>query len=429
MAVDTPARIAVLGAGPVGLEAALYARFLGYQVDIFERDQPGANLLRWGQVRMFSPFGLNSSPLGLAALAAQDSNFRAPCAEEILTGRQWWERYVLPLSKTDLLVDHIHSQTTVVAVAKAGLLKSEAVGQVARDDAVFRLLLRDADGNESIQFADVVIDTTGVFGNPNWLGDGGIPAQGELAFRSQIEYGLPDVLERDRDRFANRHTLVVGGGFSAATTALALQQLIAETPLTTATWLTRNAPGAEILERIPGDPLLERDRLVHAANRLARVPSTRFRYLAGCSVSRIVELEASLDQLGGSRRWSVEVQPLSGEPIELITCDQLVANVGYRPDTSIYSELQVQECYASQGPLKLAAVLSGSSGDCLQQKCPGPSALLNPEPHFYILGSKSYGRNSHFLFQTGLQQIRDLFTVIGDRAALDLYDGVPGLGR
>ena len=37
MAVDTPAKIAILGAGPIGLEAALYDRYLGYEVDVFER--------------------------------------------------------------------------------------------------------------------------------------------------------------------------------------------------------------------------------------------------------------------------------------------------------------------------------------------------------------------------------------------------------
>jgi hypothetical protein len=51
----------------------------------------------------------------------------------------------------------------------------------------------------------------------------------------------------------------------------------------------------------------------------------------------------------------------------------------------------------------------------------GPQALLNPEPDFYILGAKSYGRNSRFLIATGLKQIRDLFTIIGDREDLDLY--------
>lgn len=37
MALDTPARIAIVRAGPTGLEAALYARFLGYDVEIYEQ--------------------------------------------------------------------------------------------------------------------------------------------------------------------------------------------------------------------------------------------------------------------------------------------------------------------------------------------------------------------------------------------------------
>ena len=74
MAIDTPAKLAILGAGPIGLEAALYARFLGYDVAIFDEAEVAANVRRWGHVRMFTPFGMNRSPLGLAALAAQDEN-------------------------------------------------------------------------------------------------------------------------------------------------------------------------------------------------------------------------------------------------------------------------------------------------------------------------------------------------------------------
>ncbi len=36
MAVDTPAVIAIIGAGPIGLEAALYGRYLGYDVRLFD---------------------------------------------------------------------------------------------------------------------------------------------------------------------------------------------------------------------------------------------------------------------------------------------------------------------------------------------------------------------------------------------------------
>jgi hypothetical protein len=50
--------------------------------------------------------------------------------------------------------------------------------------------------------------------------------------------------------------------------------------------------------------------------------------------------------------------------------------------------------------------------------------LINPEPNFYILGSKSFGRSSQFLYSLGLQQIRELFTLIGERKGLDLYSTI-----
>ena len=46
-------RIAVLGAGPVGLEAALYARKLGYPVTVYERGRLAEHVQRWGAVSRF----------------------------------------------------------------------------------------------------------------------------------------------------------------------------------------------------------------------------------------------------------------------------------------------------------------------------------------------------------------------------------------
>jgi hypothetical protein len=91
--------------------------------------------------------------------------------------------------------------------------------------------------------------------------------------------------------------------------------------------------------------------------------------------------------------------------------DLVVANVGFHPDVGLYRELQVHQCYASEGPMKLAAALlgaSGGGGDCLAQTSMGADTLKSPEPDFYILGSKSYGRNSAFLIKLGLEQIEDL---------------------
>ena len=95
-----------------------------------------------------------------------------------------------------------------------------------------------------------------------------------------------------------------------------------------------------------------------------------------------------------------------------LNVDRIVANPGYRPNPEPFSELQIHRCYATEGPIKLAAHLLGqTSGDCLQQTGGGPELLRNPEPNFYIIGAASYGRDSRFLMQVGLRQVDELFTM------------------
>jgi thioredoxin reductase len=422
MAVDTPATIAILGAGPSGLEAALYARFLGYAVVIFERGRVGEHLRQWGHVRMFSPFGMNCSPLALAALAAQDESWQPPADDALLTGGEFVARYLEPLAATDLLSDHIRVGHEVLAVGRENFLKEDAPGSEDRGAFDFRLLARDAEGREYIEQADVVIDTTGVFGQSNWLGSGGIPAPGERAARSRIEYRLPDILGERREDYAGRHTLVIGSGFSAATNVVALARLAREAPGTRVSWITRREPPAGQpgpIRLIENDRLSARQELAIQANALCEQADSPVEYWPATDVEAIrANAEASAFQ--------VEV---SGERNGMFPFDRIIANVGFRPDALLYRELQIHQCYASEGPMKLAAALLGSAdGDCLDQTSHGPQTLLNPEPHFYILGHKSYGRNSSFLLSIGLRQIVEAFTIIGDRPTLDLYAGV-GAGK
>lgn len=417
MAVDTPARIAVLGAGPIGLEAALYARYLGYDVDIYERGDVADSVLRWGHVRLFTPWRNNVSPLGLAALAAQDDGWRPPDDEAILTGRQFAETYLLPLARSDLLIDGLHTHNEVVTVGRQSQLKGDHVGSDAREDDDFRLLVRDATGKESIASADVVIDATGTFGNHNWLGRGGIQALGELAAHESIDYGLPDILGHDRPTYAGKRVLVVGAGYSAATSIAALAELAEAATGTQVLWITRTTlgdGGAEPIATIANDSLAERDRLARAANASAQGSSPAVEYRSSTMIEAIEHLTTG--------RLAIH---LSGDHNDTVEVDRIIANVGYRSDNRIYSELQVHECYASGGSMKLAASLAGNrSADCLSQTSFGPPSLMTTEPDFYILGSKSYGRDSRFLLSIGLAQVRDLFTIIGDRADLDLYKTV-----
>ena len=128
MAIETPARIAVVGAGPLGLETALYARYLGYDVDLYERGRVAEHVLRWGHVRMFTPFERLRSPLGLAALTAQDPAWKPPAEDALLTGQEWAQHYLIPLSQSDLLIDGLHEQSEVLSIGREGLLQGELAG-------------------------------------------------------------------------------------------------------------------------------------------------------------------------------------------------------------------------------------------------------------------------------------------------------------
>ncbi|PZS01398.1 MAG: hypothetical protein DLM56_14875 [Pseudonocardiales bacterium] len=117
---------------------------------------------------------------------------------------------------------------------------------------------------------------------------------------------------------------------------------------------------------------------------------------------------ASLEQQDGQVRVGIAT---STGPITYLQADHVIGLTGYTGDASLYRQLQVHECYATAAPIALSAVLLGAqSGDCLAQPAVGFDVLRNPEPNFYILGSKSYGRLNTFLLRSGYQQVSDLVT-------------------
>ena len=103
----------------------------------------------------------------------------------------------------------------------------------------------------------------------------------------------------------------------------------------------------------------------------------------------------------------------------MLTVDNVVACVGYRPDTSLTRELQVHYCYATEGPMRLAASLlaaGGGGGDCLAQEQPGDGTLLSPEPGVFIIGMKSYGRGSAFLLRYTTFRMTNLYKYLQKHA-------------
>jgi thioredoxin reductase len=412
MAKQASPRLAILGAGPIGVEAALYARALELPATVYERGRVGEYLHRWGHIRLFSPFGMNATTLGRAAIQAEKPDHEFPADGDYLTGRQHLASYLEPLARTAGLREVIRTDAQVMYVGRRGFLKNESPGAAQRSQQPFRLLIREGKSRERIEEADVVLDCTGTYGQHRWLGEGGIPAVGEPGAEAQINYGLEDLLGERRATYAGKYVLVIGAGYSAATTVCNLASLAEQAADTWVIWLARGS-NSQPVKRIPNDPLRERDRLAVRANLLATRTDANVEF----HNQSVVE---SIESTGPEKGFRVTAR-CAGKP-RTWDVERIIANVGYTPDTNLYRELQVHECYASLGPMALAAaLLKHAGGDCLTIPAQGADTLRNPEPNFFVLGAKSYGRNSHFLLRNGFNQIREVFTLITGKPGLDLY--------
>jgi thioredoxin reductase len=386
--VDPP-RLAILGAGPIGLEAALQAATLQLPFTVYERGRVGEHWHRWGHVRLFSPFGTNSTLLGRTRVRADQPLHEMPADNDILTGREHLTAYLEPLAQLPPLRDRIRKETAILHIGRRGFLKEDDPGDPRRGQQPFLLLLRNGN-REVIEEADVVLDCTGTYSQPRFLGEGGIPAIGEVAARPHIAWQLDDILGSQSGTYADRTTLVVGSGYSAATTVCNLATLARKHAGTWVIWLARGG-GTQPIKRFVNDALKERDQLAVRANTLATRGDGNVEFHPQTVVTAI-------ECAGADRGFKVHTR-CAGKLTAWET-DRLIANVGFTPDTDLYRELQVNECHAPLG----AGNLTVSS--------PAAATLRNPEPNFFVLGAKSYGRNSNFLLRTGFEQVREVFALI-----------------
>jgi hypothetical protein len=251
--------------------------------------------------------------------------------------------------------------------------------------------VRDGEGRLSVHLADAVIDATGVSGWPMPLGSGGIPAPGESAAADRIAYGVPDAVGAQREDYLGRRVLVTGGGHSAITAVLALGELAREAPSTRVHWARRTRRPFPALDK---DLLAARRELEAAGNAL----------LEGGAPWLTIHDEAEVDEIE-RRRSGLEVTLCTPEEPITVKVDRIIAANGFRPDRDLHRELEVHECYASGAPMRLAAVLLAAGSDDLVE-VPGSEIdlLRNPEPNFFIIGAKSFGRANTFLLPIGRRQ-------------------------
>ncbi len=366
-------KLVVIGAGPIGLAAALGGVRRGFDVTVLERDEVGAALRLWGPTKFFSPLVMNVPP-GAADLVS------LPAPEALLTGAEFADQVLVPLASSEPLVGRIQTGHRVLSVSRLGMSRGELVGHPVRGERSFRILVETPAGERELE-ADAVIDASGV-GLPTPL-----IAQHERSAVLRIITTLGELYAR-RDELAGRKIVLVGHGHSAANAIHVLASVAVEAPFTRVVWAVR-APNLRPCVEVASDPLPERARICAGANALAAKPPAWLRVERR---ARVEVIEPTRVLLSGGR---------------VAESDIIVSLCGYRPDLSMLSELALDIAPASEGTGGIARRLANVT-DCLATPKLDPADLASGEPRFHLAGAKSYGRARTFLLQTGYAQLETM---------------------
>ncbi|MGI5286269.1 FAD-dependent oxidoreductase [Nonomuraea polychroma] len=399
--------VVVIGAGPVGLAAAAHLAERGLDFLVLEAgEQAGASVARWGHVRVFSPWKYNIDAAARRLL--KTAGWSEPDPEWLPTGAELIDDYLAPLAK--LLGERIRTGAAVTAISRLGYDRVRTAG---REQAPY--LIRLADGTEL--HARAIVDASGTYASPNALGASGLPAHGEGEAAELIDHALPDVLGVDRDRYEGKHVLVVGAGHSAATTLLGLAQLD-DTPIT---WAIRAGNAGRTYGGGAADALPARGAL---GTRLhALVTSGRIRLVTGFFTHAVER-----DGARGEQVRVISRDPSGAE--QTVTADRVVAATGYRPDHSIAAELRLDLDPILGSTRMLAPLIDPNQHSCGTVPAHGADELAHPEPGYYAIGVKSYGRAPTFLMATGYEQARSVVAALaGDwEAAREVRLELPETG-
>ena len=394
--------VAVVGAGPVGLAAAAHLADRGLPFVVLEAgERVGAAVRGWGHVRTFTPWQWIVDQAAERLLAP--SGWVRPPTSVPPTGDELTEHYLEPLAAA--LGDGVRLGARVVAVTRDGMDKTRTIGRAERP---FVLRVQGADGRTTELRARAVLDASGTWGQRNPLGAGGLPAVGEQEAEAFLVGPLPDVLGRDRARFAGRRTLVVGAGHSAAGTLLTLGRLAAEEPGTSLVWAIRGRSPDGVYGGGQADQLPARGQLGSDLRRL--VDSGAVELVTGLAITALEVVGDTVTVVGTA----------AGRERRIAGLHAVAAATGFRPDLGLLSELQLDLSPALEAPARLAPLVDPQFHSCGTVPPHGHRDLAHPDEGLYVVGSKSYGRAPTFLVPTGNEQVRSVVAALaGDLAAAD----------
>ncbi len=410
--------VVVIGAGPVGLAAAAHLHERGLEPLVLEAgDGPGAAVAGWGHIRLFSPWRYDVDAAARRLLEATGT-WSAPDPDRLPTGAELVQDYVAPLAATPALRDRVRYKTRVSAVSRDGADRTRSTGRERRPYLVRTV---GPDGEVRDLLARAVVDASGTFGQPNPVGASGLPAPGEDEAAAFLAGPLPDVLGVERERFAGRHTLVVGMGHSAANTLLSLAQLAESSPGTRITWVIRGGTPRRLYGGGQADELPARGELGERLR--AAVETGRLELITRVTIERLEPGAEQVRVLGTGRRAGVD-------GVLDLHVDQIVNATGFRPDLSMLREVRLDLDPVVEAPTELAPLIDPNLHSCGTVPPHGEPVLAHRDAGFYLVGMKSYGRAPTFLLATGYEQIRSVAAALaGDRAAAETVElNLPATG-
>jgi hypothetical protein len=394
--------VAIIGAGPVGLAAAAHVLERGMTPVVLEAGTEPAHAVRqWQHVQLFSPWEYNIDKAAERLLSSIGWN--SPDPHVYPTGAELIERYLDPLARKTILKDVIRTSSRVTAVSRLGFDKAKTRG---REKAPFEIRYQNGKGPETLR-ADAVVDASGTWSSPNPAGASGLSAIGEREAQAKISYAMPDVLGKDRARFAGKTVAVLGAGHSAIDTLTDLTTLAQQVPGTNVVWLLRGNDPAKAFGGGANDKLVARGEL--GAHFASLVASGKVKVEAEFQVGTISSVGEGLRVATGSGCCGRHV-----------VVDELIVATGFRPDLSFLSEVRLRLDSGIEAPVALAPLIDPNEHSCGTVRPHGARELVQDDVGLYLAGIKSYGRAPTFLMITGYEQVRSIAAdIVGDREAAE----------
>ncbi len=372
--IDTPATILIVGGNAIGIEAALYARFLGYSVIVAAAARVGNKLLAAGDIPMPGTWGELTTPLGLAALETQNAGtteaMRGEAAGNVPTHREYVEQYLIPVAKTDLIYESVEINSPVQSVSRSEVSVASKLSREELADCEFRVLIDSAKRGAHSQVVDIVLDCVG------------LPATHGSAMGGGLACGEAEILGMDCEEQTAK-------GFFTSGSLGAL----------------RSEAGKSIMLYGDSGAVIESVRRLHGE--MEDATGARLLWLVPMGTSALQDEETK--KLSEAFVPGFSTIPIWG--VENIT-EKEDGGWQLRVQSSLDEMLDLEcDAFAS-------CVSPAENADRVARGLLPESKVATADPHYYLLKDQIDDAEAN------RNQVREVFALIGGRADLDLYNTV-----